>query len=308
MKEKIIDVTGIGVSTLDILNLVEHFPSNEEVIKSIACEIDGGGPVSTAIAALANLGAKTAMIDVLGNDWRGKRILQKYIDSGVDTSNLKIVESGESSLATILINRSDASRAIIFSDGSIPELNENDIDEELIARSKILHLNGRHLSASLKACVYAKKWGTKISFEGGAYRFRPELITLIRLADILIVSKNFAQNYSNEILIDKMAESFLENNHEIIVITEGINGSWLFTKDIWKFHQKAFLLEETIDTTGCGDCFHGAFLYGITNGFDLPKTIEFASAAAALNSTKIGGRAGLPSVDNVFKLIDKSNK
>jgi sugar/nucleoside kinase (ribokinase family) len=68
---KDIDVIGLGVSTIDILNVVDHFNSEEEVQRAVETAIDGGGPVATAIVTLARLGAKVMMIDSVGNDWCG---------------------------------------------------------------------------------------------------------------------------------------------------------------------------------------------------------------------------------------------
>jgi sulfofructose kinase len=84
-----------------------------------------------------------------------------------------------------------------------------------------------------------------------------------------------------------------------VVITEGVLGSWVYSKDGTAFHQPAFLLDNTIDTTGCGDCFHGAFLYGLLHKMGLHETARLASAVAALNSLKPGGRQGLPTLDSV---------
>jgi sugar/nucleoside kinase (ribokinase family) len=55
-------------------------------------------------------------------------------------------------------------------------------------------------------------------------------------------------------------------------------------------YQKAYHVEPIVDTTGCGDVYHGAFLYGLVSGFGLEETMEIASAAAALKATKLGGR------------------
>ena len=79
------DVIGIGVSTLDIIHLVDRFPAGEEVQKSSASVLSGGGPVATAIVTLARLGARTAMLDSLGDDWRGDLIREEFSDEKVDT-------------------------------------------------------------------------------------------------------------------------------------------------------------------------------------------------------------------------------
>jgi sugar/nucleoside kinase (ribokinase family) len=56
---------------------------------------------------------------------------------------------------------------------------------------------------------------------------------------------------------------------------------------------------QVLDTTGCGDAYHGAFLFGLLRGLPLPQTAALASAAAALNGQAFGGRAALPCLPEV---------
>jgi hypothetical protein len=76
MKNKKYDIVGIGAATVDYLSLVSEFPLQESVHEAIASEIDGGGPVATALVTAAKLGATTALIDSVGTDINGKYILQ----------------------------------------------------------------------------------------------------------------------------------------------------------------------------------------------------------------------------------------
>jgi sulfofructose kinase len=49
-----------------------------------------------------------------------------------------------------------------------------------------------------------------------------------------------------------------------------------------------------VDTTGCGDVFHGAYAAGLAQGLDPVGRVRLASAAAALKATHRGGQAGIP--------------
>ncbi|MEI8190948.1 MAG: PfkB family carbohydrate kinase, partial [candidate division NC10 bacterium] len=51
--------------------------------------------------------------------------------------------------------------------------------------------------------------------------------------------------------------------------------------------------------TGAGDVFHGAFLYGLLQGWDARDILVFANAVSALKCTRLGGRSGIPRVDDV---------
>ena len=305
--KKEIDVIGLGVSTVDMFNIVDHFPVNEEVQKSFGSAVEGGGPVATAIVTLARLGAKVMMVDSIGDDWRGELILEGFKKENVAAEHIKVNTGCSSSVATIQIRERDGARTIVYSPGSSPEVSKKEITKKLVSKTKFIHINGRHLDACLHACAVAKETGTKISFDGGAYRFRNNLKEIVPLTDVCIVTKHFALSYSNEKDINNAADKILKEGPEIVVITDGLKGSWLFTKEINGFHQNAFEMKNTIDTTGCGDSFHGAFLFGLCKGYDLYETIKIASAVAAINSTKLGGRAGLPTFDELSKFISENS-
>ena len=301
---KDIDIIGIGVCTLDIISVVDHFPSGEEVQKSISSTIDGGGPIATALAAASKLGSKTVMMDSLGNDWLGVDIKEDLQNYGVDTNCIKVNHGSTSSFAQILVRKNDGARTIVYTPGNSPELSEAEISEELISRAKYAHINGRHFSACLKTCEIAKSCNTKISFDGGAHRYKERFRQIIPNVDLVIASKQFAFEYSNETSIEIAAEMFLNLGVETVVITDGIKGSWLFNEEIFNYHQPAFINQNVIDTTGCGDSYHGAFLYSLCSGRNYKDAMVIASAVASINASSLGGRKGLPSFTELKSFLD----
>ncbi len=82
-----------------------------------------------------------------------------------------------------------------------------------------------------------------------------------------------------------------------MVITLGAEGSFSKTANE-SFHQPAFQVK-AIDTTGCGDVFHGGFIYGLLQDWPLPEVAEFAGAVAALKCRRLGGRATTPTLKEV---------
>ena len=59
------------------------------------------------------------------------------------------------------------------------------------------------------------------------------------------------------------------------------------------------------DTTGAGDVFHGAFIYGLLRSWSLPRIVRFAHATAAIKCTEIGARRGIPSLRQVEAFLDR---
>jgi len=303
-----IDVIGLGVSTVDVIALVDHLPVQEEVQRAIDITVQGGGPVATAIVALARLGAKVSLIDVIGDDWRGAIIRDEFQREGVNTDYLKLRKGCTSSTACIVVTKESGARSIVYSPGTAPEFLPTELPRSAIASAKILHVNGRHWEACLQAVRIAREADVQVSFDGGAYRYRPEMEQLVPLTDICIVARDFAEKYTHEKNILKAAEMLLRSGPSLVVITEGTKGSWIHSRDGQSFHQPAFLLPGVMDTTGCGDSYHGAFLFGLVNGLELEKTASLASAVAALNSQSLGGRSGLPTFEQVESFLVTEQK
>jgi sulfofructose kinase len=303
VNEKQIDVIGLGASTLDILTLVDHFPTKRENQQALAQTIEGGGPVATALVTIARLGGKTAMIDNLGDDWAGALVLQGFQKEKVSTDYIEVHPGHTTSTSNILVSARDGARGIMWRPGSVPEVSLSVSHRSAIRSAKIIHLNGRHWNACIEAVKVAKESHVRVSFDGGANRFRPKLKTLLPLTDICIVAKDFAGQYTGDTDISRSAGLLLNEGPEIVVVTDGVNGSWVRTKTGLSAHQPAFLFPSTVDTTGCGDSYHGAFLFGLLKGYPPDKAAVFASAVAAMNSQHLGGRSGLPLLNEVMNFL-----
>jgi sugar/nucleoside kinase (ribokinase family) len=58
-----------------------------------------------------------------------------------------------------------------------------------------------------------------------------------------------------------------------------------------------------VDSTGAGDVFRGAYIYGIVKGWSLERQLWFANAAAAVSCTKPGAMGGVPTPAEVEDLL-----
>ena len=291
-------ILGIGVCTLDVLTRVRSFPEKESVEEAESSQLMGGGPVPTALAAASKLGVQVAMMDTLGDDWQSETIIDELNRLGINCDNIIIEPDSKASLASVLIRKSDGARAIRFVKSTSNPISKVLITKDLISGYDIIHCNGRHLDACLEAGSICQSLGsgTLLSFDGGAGRFRTELLPLLKKVDIGIVAKDFAlklssQNEINSELWDSLHNAFPRAS--TLGITDGDRGSWIQENGGNIFHQPAYQIAEIMDTTGCGDVYHGAFLSGYLKGGSLKENAKNASAAGALHAKKVGGRGNL---------------
>ncbi len=302
-KAREMDIVGLGASTVDVLSLVEHLPAEDENMRALEISVQGGGPVATAIVAAARLGARTAMLDMLGDDWRGALIRQEFEREGLETVYLRLAKGCTSPTSCILVQKDTGARSIVWAPGTAPELSPDELPPETIQSARFLHVNGRHWQACMQAVKLAREAGVQVSFDGGAGRYRSELDELLPLTDVCIVARDFAEKCTRESDMQGAAGLLMQAGPRLVVITAGTQGSWVFPRDAKPFHQPAYEMPRVVDTTGCGDSYHGAFLFGLLRGFDLNKTASLASAVAAINSQRLGGRQGLPTYEQAQSFL-----
>jgi sulfofructose kinase len=60
-----------------------------------------------------------------------------------------------------------------------------------------------------------------------------------------------------------------------------------------------------VDTTGCGDVFHGAYAACIARGDTVAAAIQVATATSAIKATQPGGRAGIPDRPTVERFMQE---
>jgi sugar/nucleoside kinase (ribokinase family) len=63
-----------------------------------------------------------------------------------------------------------------------------------------------------------------------------------------------------------------------------------------------------VDTTGAGDIFHGAFIYGLLAGWALDKLLEFCCAAAGLNCAALGARGAIRPLGEIEHLVSEGHR
>ncbi len=295
------DVVGLGYCSLDYLGIVPGRPEFDADTVSLSdFAKSGGGPVSTALVALARLGARTGYMGVLGKDEGGAFLKGEFEREGVDLSRLRVQAGARSQICIVLVEAGTGRRSILCYRAK-GELVLDEADRTYISSARYLHLDGHHMDAAITAARWARADGVKVSFD--ANRPRPRLDELLPLVDVLIASERFPPAYTGQGDQVRAGRSLLEMGPEIVVITLGAEGCLCLWED-QVIHVPGFRVD-VVDTTGAGDAFHGAFLYGLLQGWELERTAVFANAVAAINCTRLSGRAGLPSLSEVEIFLEK---
>lgn len=260
----------------------------------------GGGPVPTALCALSRFGAKTAFIGKVGNDPEGKVVRAELERFEVDPSGLVLDSYSRTPRAFIWVDARDGARTVVLDRTEISELAASELNEKLLRSCRYLHLDGRESPVSIYAARIAREAGAEVVLDAGS--LRENLNELLPLVDHLVASKNFAESFTGEAEPGAACLKLLEVGFLTVAITLGKQGCVGAVKGDF-FQQDAFEVG-VVDTTGAGDVFHGAYIHGLSKGWPMDQVLEFASAAAAIKCTRIGGRQGIPTVDEIVQFVE----
>lgn len=294
-----IEIVGVGFCSLDYLSIIPFVPLDGKV-EIISDLTQGGGPAATAIVAAARLGALTAFIGAVGNDNKGLAILDGLKAENVNTNYMQI-KSGETSPGAFCwVEKDTGKRSIAWTRGTSMPLDASHIDEKLIASAKLLHLDGHNTEAAIRAALIARENGVLVSLDAGT--IVPRIDELVLLSDICIASEYFALKFTGKSDV-KSATRCLYDDYgcKVAAVTSGEKGVFAIANQT-EVKQEAFKVA-VVDTTGAGDVFHGAFAYAWIQGWNIKKSLEFASATAALKCTKFGGRTGIPTIQEVLSFL-----
>ncbi len=290
-------VVGVGQCSLDWLGTIEQFPGPDEKTELHAPLLQGGGPVATALVTLARLGVPTALAGRVGGDDFGRRIRGELEAEGVDTRALLVDPAGTSQFACIAVHPAQGTRNIFWNRGSAAPLTAAEIPLDLFAQARFLLLDGLQQEAALAAATLARRQGVTTVLDGGT--LRPGWQQLLPLIDHLVVSERFARQFAPGLPLPLVIERLSAWGARTVTITLGARGSLGQAAGGPLLHCPAFAVE-VVDTTGCGDVFHGGYVYGLLQGWALPEILRFASASAALKTRALGGRTAIPRLSELL--------
>lgn len=276
------EVVGFGQCCVDYLGRVEGYPGINMKREVSGLTMQGGGPVATALVALSRLGITTSFIGKISDDYFGNFITKGLREEGVNTDHIVIEKGKRSQFAFIPIEKRSGERTIFWSRATVSPFNPEEVNKDLISSARLLHLDELMIEGSLEAAQCARCAGVSVVVDAGSYR--EGSLQVVALADYYITSEDFVSQYSQtdvtEEVVRNVARELLRLGPKVVIVTLGAQGSLTVTKNEC-FFLPAFQVD-VVDTTGCGDVFHGAFIYGILQNWELKRSVQFASATAAL--------------------------
>lgn len=286
------DLLALGAVAVDDLLYVDRYPEADEKEPVHEKRREGGGLAGTALVAAARLGAGTAYCGVLGDDELSQFTREELHRDGVDCSPILFDSDARPMHSVIIVVRPTGQRTIYAGRDGWREVPPELIGADLIARCRVLFVDHTVPRSAARAAALARDLGIPVVADIERIDV-PGLADVLACVDHLIVGQAAAEQLTGHADPENAARALLEPWRAVAVVTDGARGCWYAARGNAVRHQGAFAVP-VVDTTGCGDVFHGAYAACLARRGSLETSILTASAAAALKATRPGGRSGIP--------------
>lgn len=306
------DVLTIGRCGVDIYPL-QTGVGLEEV--STFGKFLGGSPTNVAVAA-ARLGERSAVITGVGDDPFGRYVRREMRRLGVSDRFVVTNTRLKTPLTFCEVFPPDDFPLYFYREPSAPdlELTAQDIPAQAVRDSQIfwMSVTGLSVEPSRKAHHVALDVRDRRGWTIADLDYRPmfwsdeqtareEVERILPRVNIAIGNKEECRIAVGETDPDRAADALLERGMEIAVVKQGPLGTLAKTRE--ERVVVPVTPVEVLNGLGAGDAFGGAFCHGLLQGWDLARTISFASAAGAIVASRLECSTAMPSAHEVEELL-----
>jgi sugar/nucleoside kinase (ribokinase family) len=287
-----VDVVGLGLNATDTVMTVRKFPALGGKERVVASSMQAGGQMATALVACRRLGLKVRYIGKVGDDPGGQLQLASLRREGVDLSDTRVMRGVSNQFGNIIVDEATGERTIFWDRDARLTVQPKELKPGAITSARLLHLDGCDVDAALLAARTAHQARLPVLADlDTVYKNVEKLFPYI---DYLIASTQFLPAVTGHADPFKVLQ-YMAREYRVRTpgMTLGRDGALVYHAGSF-FYSPGFVVE-TVDTTGAGDVFHGAFAYAVLAEWDLARALDFANAMAALNCTALGARGGIKS-------------
>jgi ribokinase len=299
--ERRTDIVVVGGANWDYLIRGATLPAPGGTVRGDEFQEAPGGKGANQAVAAARLGARVALVARVGTDEQGTRILERLRSEGVDHRH--VVRDDEVATGVALIQVAGrGEKQILATTGANGKLSVADVDasRDVIARAKVLLLQLEPPVHVIDAAVrIAHSAGVRVVLDPAPPA--PLSDETLRFVSLVRPNSEEATAMTGVHVHDRdsaraAAHALLDRGPAVAVVQAGSAGDLMLSRDGDTLHEcwLPHFDVRSVDATGAGDAFAAALAVMLAEGRPLDEAGRFASATAALKTTKLGAQAGLP--------------
>lgn len=297
----------IGSINIDLVVKTKHFPKDGETVTGFDFFTASGGKGANQAVAATRLGADVSLIGAVGNDKNGKYLLKDLQGEKINTRGVYIAKDSPSGTAIITLDN-NAHNQIIVVPGANHKIPTSYINKPFSVTKNTPQALLVQLEIPIQQVLYAvkqaKKKGLIVVFNPApAHATSKELLSVV---DYIIPNEHEAAVLTNQSNPEEAGKILRGLGAKQVLITLGKRGVLYFDKGK-PVYIKPYNVH-AIDPTAAGDAFVAAFGVATLEGKSLKEALEWAQAAGALTTTKLGAQPSLPTREELLNFLHTHKK
>ncbi len=314
--------------------LIDLLPYGNDGGIPLYAQMAGGAPANVAVC-LASLGAQAYFVGKAGNDASGRYLEQSMRARGVHTDYFTPC-SGHTALAFVSLDQNGDRDFTFYRENCADAmLTPQDVPTARFTPADILHFGT--ISCIAKPSASATAHAVRKAADCGTLRScdpnlrlplwpdpasaRETIRAIAATAQLVKLSDEEADFlYGGE---EEAAQALLSGDTILLLVTRGADGACAYSAEGPVSVPSPHVA--TVDTTGAGDAFVGAFLSRVIQAADadvsatdalrcllreeskISQVLRFSCTCAALATTKKGAFQAMPSIQDVQSLLAGDN-
>ncbi|RNF08735.1 ribokinase [Trypanosoma rangeli] len=304
-------VVVVGSCFLDYIAYVDRLPKLGETFKSRSFQKGFGGKGANQAVAAGRLGARVAMVSVVGSDGDGSDYIANFKRNGVDTTNVYQKQGDATGLAMIFVDSKTSNNEIVINPNATHAMtvsflrHQSDNYNRFLSRSCrfLICQNEIPLETTLDVLREAHKRGIYTVFNS-APAPSPAEVKIITpfLQHVSLFCPNEVEaamitglEITNEASAAKASRALQALGVRDVVITLGARGYVICERGLKPVHVPGIRVK-AVDTTGAGDSFVGSMVYYMSRGKTLSEACRRANVCAAISVQRKGTQMSYPTI------------
>jgi ketohexokinase len=286
-------ILAIGIATLDIVNLVPEYPTEDSEIRALGQRVSRGGNATNTLAVLSQLGHRCSWGGVLAADADSAPILADLHAHDIDLRYCRRLPDGKNPVSYILLSQATGSRSIVHY-RDLPEFGYADFVDIDLDGFDWLHFEGRNVDATLRMLEHTRKLRPDLPISLEVEKPRLGIERLFGLADLLLFSRAYAIALGHVDAAGLLQDVRAQAPRADLICSWGKVGAQALDRAGNVHASAAFPPLRVIDTLGAGDTFNAGIIDARLRGCALDRAL---TAACRLAGRKCG-LVGLTGVGN----------
>ncbi len=293
---------------MDLIIPIECFPIKEDDVQISQYIKKELGGVCNFLIASSKLGLKAGIVGCIGEDENGNFIKNSLDKEGVDVTSLDVIKGERTAMVLVLVDKK-GKHSFIGVNGAGIEICKA-VDTDKIKSSKSIYTSGHTLVRSpsldftLEAIKKASELSVPVFFDPGPLvdKIQTSVLNTVLANTNTLLLNNIEAEFLTKTQKLKQASIFLlDKGVKTVVIKLGCYGCFIAQED-FSIYLPSFKVP-VIDTTGAGDIFNAAYIYGRLKQLPINHIGIIANAAGAIKVTRLGGGTQAPSKEELVKFL-----